>query len=281
VNKTIVTQVIPTIQGEGISVGTPVLLIRLGNCNLNCDFCDSKWANNLKITEVPQFDINNVSLPFILEEIDFENFIKYLKDNFLNKFEIRTILLTGGEPFLYKDFISKLVNYTDLKQITNIEIETNGTLLNNNDDYKMFNYCWGKIIQLNISPKLNPTYYKNEKIKDIKDIIEVFVSNEVKSLKTIIEKTPTEIIWKFVHSKEMEKDIINFIRSFNTMNHIYIMPLTPARANYTFEGNFISAFKTSCLETIDFCIKNGFTFSPREHIWLFNQTKRDEYIMGG
>jgi len=54
VNKTIITQIIPTIQGEGPSAGTPVLLIRVGNCNLDCAWCDTKWSNNLKLKDVKE-----------------------------------------------------------------------------------------------------------------------------------------------------------------------------------------------------------------------------------
>jgi organic radical activating enzyme len=276
--KTIITQIIPTVQGEGPSVGVPVLLLRTGNCNLECSWCDTKWTNNLKVPNISEFDINNVSLPTIITDENFDNFIFYLKNTYLNNYSIRTILLTGGEPFLNKDFIGKLANYTDLKEITNIEIESNGTLLNDVNDYKLFQLCWDKSIQINISPKLDSEYYRSEKISNFENIIELFVSNYSISIKDILLKSPTSVMWKFVYSDTNKNLIETFVNSLGNLNQIYIMPLTPARSDFSSEIEFISAFRKNCYDALNFCMKTGFSLSPREHIWLFDQDNRDEFL---
>jgi len=64
--KTIITQIIVTIQGEGPTAGAPVLLIRVGNCNLECHMCDTKWSNNISYKKIKPFNkkitLNNLSL---------------------------------------------------------------------------------------------------------------------------------------------------------------------------------------------------------------------------
>ncbi len=284
-NKTIISQIIVSIQGEGPSVGTPVLLIRTGNCNLDCSFCDTKWSNNLKLKDVEKFDQDNVSLPFVItDNVVFNKFINYTNEKYLKNYNISTILLTGGEPLINRDFVSGIIFNNNLKNINKIEIETNGVLLDNSidDDWKLFD-SYDKIVQLNISPKLDPSYYRSKNIKTIKNIIKLFNNNYNKSIKDILEKTPTSITWKFVYSKAGEESINKFIRGVANVNNIYIMPLTPDYSKYVTsidcELNFLEDYRKSCYDAIDYCLRTGYTFVPRAHVFVFNNfTNRDEYI---
>ena len=278
--KTIITQIIPTAQGEGPTAGTPVLLIRTGNCNLDCSFCDTKWSNELKFKEVKKFSKQNKKLPFIVDENTIDDFINYINDEFLSKFSrINTVLITGGEPLMNKGFVGSLIynKETNLKNITKIEIETNGILLNDPKDYLLF-FHWDKQIQLNISPKLNPEYYRSEKIKTIDDIISLFDNNRMESFERILRDTPTIIDWKFVYSKPAESDIDDFITQVRGINSINIMPLTPDYSKYKSEMKFLEDFRKSTYDALDYCIRKGYTLSPRIHIWIFNNFKhRNEY----
>ena len=281
-NKTIITQIIPTVQGEGPSVGTPVLLIRMGNCNLECEWCDTKWSNTLKLKDIKKFNpkAKKVSLPIIVDETNIDNFINYINDQFLSKFAITTILLTGGEPLMNKEFVGSLIynKVSNLKNVTKIEIETNGTLLNDKTDYMLF-YHWDKTIQINISPKLDPSYYRSDKIKTIDDIIELFNNNRLISTDKIVEKSPTTITWKFVYSKADEESIEKFIKEVPNVSLINIMPLTPDYLNYEKEIDFLEDFRKSSYDTLEYCMKTGYVFSPRMHVWVFNNFKhRDEYV---
>lgn len=40
-----VVSIFPTLQGEGPNAGMPAIFIRLGGCNLACDFCDTEFEN--------------------------------------------------------------------------------------------------------------------------------------------------------------------------------------------------------------------------------------------
>lgn len=93
-----------SVQGEGIYIGVPSIFIRFAKCNLNCDFCDTKYSWN----EEGKYSIND-ALEFIIK----------------NENKYRHVVLTGGEPLLYQDDLKLLlqcfpsINYT---------IETNGTI---------------------------------------------------------------------------------------------------------------------------------------------------------
>ncbi len=99
-----VQEIFPTLQGEGPYAGHPSIFIRLGGCNLACDFCDTEFDSYKKI-----------SLKKILAEV------KKLTKNSVRKL----IVITGGEPFRQpiERLCEELVKLNFL-----VQIETNGTL---------------------------------------------------------------------------------------------------------------------------------------------------------
>lgn len=103
-----VQEIFPTIQGEGNNVGTPAVFIRLGGCNLTCDFCDTEFES--------------------FTEIKLEKIIAEIQKLSLNSNNIRSknlVVITGGEPF--RQNISPLCQKL-LDDNFKIQIETNGTL---------------------------------------------------------------------------------------------------------------------------------------------------------
>ena len=101
-NQLEIQEIFPTIQGEGPRSGEPAIFIRLGGCNLACDFCD---------TEFESFSSMNI------EEIH-KQVLSFSRNTNL-------IVITGGEPF--RQPIEKLCSLL-LENNFNIQIETNGTL---------------------------------------------------------------------------------------------------------------------------------------------------------
>ena len=95
--------IFPTLQGEGPFVGQPAVFVRLGGCNLACNFCDT----------------------------EFENFQSMVREDILSDIRAqagdvrRLVVITGGEPLrqnivpLCEDLIAQ--GFT-------VQIETNGTL---------------------------------------------------------------------------------------------------------------------------------------------------------
>lgn len=96
-----------SINGEGKCAGQLAVFIRFQGCNLNCEYCDTKWANE----EQAAYEV--------MTEQDIYTYIKSTK--------IKNVTLTGGEPLLQPEIgalIQKLSEDTKLR----VEIETNGSV---------------------------------------------------------------------------------------------------------------------------------------------------------
>lgn len=95
-----------SINGEGIKAGQLSVFVRFKGCNLNCSYCDTKWANE-KDAE--------------FESMTIEDIVNYIKET-----SVRNVTLTGGEPLLQPGIAGLIKN---LKEIgLNVEIETNGAV---------------------------------------------------------------------------------------------------------------------------------------------------------
>lgn len=271
----IITQLCTTVQGEGISIGKPVLLLRIGECNLSCSFCDTKWSKQIKSKDLNYFSKNKLCFPIIINSNDIEDFCKIINDK-IKDYSIRRVMITGGEPFYNKIMLIKLINgLAKYTKIVDFEIETNGTLIDC-DECDELNF--GVNIQLNISPKLNHKFYTIEpKAESFNDILNIYKRN-MKYIETF-----SEYYFKFVFSIEDNEKIDEFINMLNknisiSKSSILIMPLTPDYTKYDSEIDFLNSFRESSYFTLEYCIKHGYTFSPRMHIWIFNNFKnRNEF----
>jgi 7-carboxy-7-deazaguanine synthase len=232
-----------TIQGEGNSVGITSTILRLSYCNLNCVFCDTKYS-----WKHPKSGI-------IIDKTNIDEFIEKI-----NKLKTNNLMITGGEPLLYSNndlFFKLLDNVTK-----SIEIETNGILL----DKKLQNvFNVYKDLKLNISPKLDISYYKikNDFNKLISNLSDIKLNN---------------YIFKFVYGKNQEKRIFGFINKIQCVrkHKIYLMPYTPDVNLYSNLQDFRLDFIQSCKDTIKACINYGFKYSPRLQIDLFGFDKTEE-----
>lgn len=96
-----------SINGEGTKAGQLSVFIRLQECNLNCSYCDTKWAN---MTDSP------------FEYMTCEEIYSYIKET-----NVVNVTLTGGEPLLYLN-VKELLNFLSNDKLLSIEIETNGSI---------------------------------------------------------------------------------------------------------------------------------------------------------
>ncbi|HNX17474.1 MAG TPA: 4Fe-4S cluster-binding domain-containing protein [Methanoregula sp.] len=99
-----VSEIFTSIQGEGTRQGKPCLFIRLSGCNLDCRWCDTRYAQN---------GGTETSCDKILEEVWREN--------------PRSVCITGGEPLLQTEALIPLLSSLAKRGIA-IDIETNGTI---------------------------------------------------------------------------------------------------------------------------------------------------------
>ena len=96
-----------SINGEGTRAGELAVFIRMKGCNLDCRYCDTKWANQ-----------ENASYEIMTEE----DIRSYIRDT-----GVKNVTLTGGEPLFRKD-MDVLIDYLMQDKDRVVEIETNGSV---------------------------------------------------------------------------------------------------------------------------------------------------------
>jgi 7-carboxy-7-deazaguanine synthase len=103
-----INEIYPTIQGEGLLVGSPCLMVRFQGCNIRCPWCDQPSALVFKRP--------NTDIYAILEEI--------------RSYPYKHLVLTGGEPLAQPNL--HLLVCGLIQEGYFVQIETNGTLWNEN-----------------------------------------------------------------------------------------------------------------------------------------------------
>ena len=96
-----------SINGEGTKAGQLAVFVRFAGCNLDCNYCDTKWANkhDVKSDTLTEFEIYD-----------------YIKST-----GVTNVTLTGGEPLL-RDNIENLLRILSSDKSLHVEIETNGSI---------------------------------------------------------------------------------------------------------------------------------------------------------
>lgn len=124
-----VSEIFESVQGEGPSVGTPSVFLRLSLCNLRCSFCDTPYTWDFK-----RFDRAREVREMTIDEVR----------DVITGFRAGNLVLTGGEPLLQAEGIARLLERLPAMRT---EVETAGTLLPGAA-------LDARIDQWNVSPKL-------------------------------------------------------------------------------------------------------------------------------
>ncbi len=95
-----------SINGEGPRAGELAVFLRFCGCNLNCSYCDTRWAN----TDDVKYRLASA-----------EELVEYVKST-----GVKNVTLTGGEPLLQTD-IARLIAQLGTSG-AEVEIETNGSV---------------------------------------------------------------------------------------------------------------------------------------------------------
>ena len=101
-----VVETFVSINGESIRAGEAAVFIRFRGCNLNCTYCDTRWANT---ADAPA------------KQRDVEELAAYADGT-----GITNVTLTGGEPLLQKGIEHLVERLIDSGHV--VEIETNGSV---------------------------------------------------------------------------------------------------------------------------------------------------------
>lgn len=236
----------PTIQGEGLKIGTPSVFVRFGKCNFDCSGfgveyttpsgvkkfgCDSYYAVDKEFRKFWSSYENAKDLIFEVNKLIPSH---YKPD----------IVITGGEPMLYwnnKEFQKFLEYYINLEY--NITIETNGAI-----DVDITKAYQEKILY-SISLKLaNTKEPYNKRIN-------------YKSLNNIINKSKNRYL-KFVVNQE-NQDVIQEIEEILALLpkiDVFLMP----------QGDTTGEIMKNSLFVIELCVKYGFKYSDRLHIRIWD-----------
>ena len=106
-NKFKVVEKFVSINGEGRRAGQLAVFIRFKGCNLNCSYCDTKWANAGDASYI---------------EMTTDEIYDYIKST-----KVKNVTLTGGEPLLQENIKELLIKLSEDEKLI-VEIETNGSV---------------------------------------------------------------------------------------------------------------------------------------------------------
>lgn len=104
-----VCEVFSSIQGEGPRLGDRQIFVRLGGCNLHCDYCDTPYTIPIPSGEVWTADKVKQAILALNKERKHE-----------------AVSWTGGEPLLHVPFLKALMPWARAQGLKNY-LETNGT----------------------------------------------------------------------------------------------------------------------------------------------------------
>jgi len=238
-----------SIQGEGRRLGTPSIFLRFGGCNMKCPGfqtvvktpdnkevvgCDTAYAVFSK-----EFKQTWKTIATTEELIDIVNSykLKYKAD----------IVLTGGEPLIYADnpILTNFLEYV-IHQGHEVTFETNGSVAVDFKTYPIYKYC-----RFALSVKLE-------------------CSGEPKGLRLNFPalkgmiKESKDSFYKFTLPSEGLQSVgleISAIKDALPEIDTYCMPMSDSRKN----------LENRCENVIEFCKQEGFIYSDRLHIRIWDE----------
>lgn len=233
-NKIILSENLhPVIQGEGELIGKKMILMRVHGCPVQCPSCDSfhTWDESRLSNTIKEYEIDELANELLSE---------------LERNKCNIVLITGGEPQLYKNELAELIEIIQLEDDSiYFDIETTGAT------------SWPDSIRFNpqvhfdLSPKIG-SLQPGANIKEWK----LFKNKpDWFNVKIVTSKTT----WK-----EDKKVIKEFQEKYNISDEeIYLMPMGTTRDEMILESAFV----------LEKAMKHGFQFSPRLHIFIYDSKR--------
>ena len=210
-----ICEIFPTIQCEGINQGIPSIIIRLYGCNLNCKRCDS-----------------------IMDSYSLMNKEEVL--TVVRKFNCKHIIITGGEPTIYKNINLLVVLFKNNGYY--VTVETNATIKRKlNCDL------------VSLSPKISSVMKTDYNSINI-DVINYYLQNNNYQIKFVSRNKESDF-----------KRIINIISNFSLYNPDRIMVM--ALSNSKNELDKIQK------DIISLCIKYNLRYANRLQLQVWNNER--------
>lgn len=124
-------EIFRSLQGEGVSIGTPTVFLRLAMCNLACGWCDTRYTWDWRSYDVKR-EVVSVGVKEAIDRIE--------------ALGCQHLVITGGEPLMQQVALALLVARLSDRGVY-CEVETNGTLTPSRELAET-------VSQWNVSPKL-------------------------------------------------------------------------------------------------------------------------------
>ena len=234
-----------SVQGEGKYSGKLAVFVRFAGCNFNCFGFGVKKEKNGEILT----GCDTIKAVFVKEfQNDYENlsFQELFSRIMSLKNKHNTIVvITGGEPLIHhknKDFIAFVKAL--LKENLELHFESNGSIEIDFQKYEFYKKC---IFALSVK-------LENSGVSEDKRL-------NFKALKAIKENAK-DSFYKFVLEKNNLQSSLLQIQNIikEVPNEIYCMPMG--------ENEF--KLRQNAKAVALFCIKNGFNYSDRLHIRIWD-----------
>jgi 7-carboxy-7-deazaguanine synthase len=252
----LVNEIYPCLQGEGVNLGKPSILIRFQICNLRCVWCDTPYTHTYesdpKKDELHENELNEKEASKARSKRA-QNYKRYdllelTKAITSSHPTITHLILSGGEPTLQNLALLK----KSLPPFYTAEVESNGTIIPHLK-HKGFEEKDYGLFQWNISPKGQNAQ-------------EVYDKEALSHWATLVHTHPN-VYFKFVirKTKSLEdvKEALGFQEAFQVpKDRMLLMP----------EGVTVES-QQDAIWLHDICLKEGIRYSPRLHVILFGSQR--------
>ncbi|MEM8964262.1 MAG: 7-carboxy-7-deazaguanine synthase QueE [Acidobacteriota bacterium] len=234
-------EIFHTIQGEGVSVGTPSVFVRLSHCNLYCVWCDTDYTWNWRGTRYRHVRDDTPGYEKFRREEQVIELAPIEVAERVAAVDCRNVVLTGGEPLLQQRALVALMTALRARhEAYRFEIETNGTLTPSTELDTL-------VRRYNVSPKLANSGVELEDRRR-GDALRFFAASP-------------KAIFKLVLAEDRDLDEIGELVADLALpaDRVVLMP---------------EALDTTTLEqrqkmVVDTCLRHGYRFGDRLHLRLF------------
>jgi len=242
-----------SIQGEGRYAGVPSYFLRTGGCNLKCAGFNATYEVNGKIRRGCDtwFAVDRDFSSSWVAIDDAKTLIDELRDEFREIGYKPHLVITGGEPLIYS---SDTIFYEVFKSLIDMGIqvtfETNATIEPNFREFEAY-----KKAIFALSVKLSNSKEPKERRINIDALKAIAKNSKECFLKFTLDR-------EFIESNRAKLEIDELSKILPDTK-IYCMPVGESKE--VLEQNSKSVFK--------FCMDNGFYYSDRLHIRVFDKTQ--------
>lgn len=239
-----------SIQGEGPYAGVPAIFLRLAGCNLSCGWNDdlseyepgdepqgdAKWVcDTIDVWREPE---HTIAVEDLEQQWQSKGWLDLIDENDVH------IVLTGGEPTLPAHQSSFSSYVSEIDETPFVEVETNGT--------QTVQDGFGSIVdQFNVSVKLSNSGHDKERRINEEAILQY------------IRMGSSRAVFKFVVATEEDfNEVQELVDEFS---------IPPSQVSLMPAGQRQEQLAQTYPKIAELCKKNGYKFSPRLHVNIWNQ----------